>query len=141
MYVYVCVCMCIYVYNPNPNSIPPTEARKELLEEFVLLQLVPYDTLFGVGRTHCSLDQVDRRWSWFKRLLKYIDSKFGTIFPTHWRLPLRLCMEFTENTKVCRISYVIVICHMLYSVQCTVYSIQCTVYSRYQLYSYLTSNI
>ncbi|KAJ1418318.1 Vps53-like protein, partial [Ochromonadaceae sp. CCMP2298] len=84
-------CLCVDALGPA--------ARKELLEEFVQLQLVPYDALFSFGKQHCQLDQVDRRWSWFKRLLKHIDVKYS-IFPTHWRLPLRLCMDFTERTKV-----------------------------------------
>lgn len=75
-------------------------SRKELLEEFVQLQLVPYEKLFGVDKPHFTLDQVERRWSWFKRLLKSIDSKFANVCPPHWRLPLRLCLEFTERTKI-----------------------------------------
>jgi len=74
-------------------------ARKELLEEFVQLQLEPYERLFGPDRPHFSLDQVDRRWAWFKRLLKMVDVKFQNVCPPHWRLPLRLCLEFTERTK------------------------------------------
>lgn len=76
------------------------KVRKELLEEFVQLQLVSYENLFGEGKEHHSLDQVERRWAWFKRLLKYIDSKFAGVFPNHWRLPLRLCLEFIERTKM-----------------------------------------
>ena len=74
--------------------------RQTLLEEFVQLQLVSYENLFANGKPHFALDQVERRWSWFKRLLKYIDTKFGAVFPVHWRLPLRLCLEFTERTKL-----------------------------------------
>ena len=76
------------------------EARRELLEEFVQLQLIPYETLFGASKPHFTLDQVDRRWAWFKRLLKSYDSKFNSIFPAHWRMALRLCLEFTERTKI-----------------------------------------
>ena len=76
------------------------QARRELLEEFVQLQLIPYETLFGSGKPHFTLDQVDRRWAWFKRLLKSYDSKFNTVFPAHWRMALRLCLEFTERTKI-----------------------------------------
>jgi len=75
-------------------------SRKELLEEFVQLQLVPYEKLFGSDGNHFSLDDVERRWAWFKRLLKTVDAKFANICPTHWRLPLRLCLEFTERTKI-----------------------------------------
>ena len=75
-------------------------ARRELLEEFVQLQLVPYERLFGQDKAHFSLDQVERRWAWFKRLLKTVDQKFALICPAHWRLSLRLCLEFTERTKI-----------------------------------------
>lgn len=61
---------------------------------------MPISGLFGPGKAHYTLEQVDRRWSWFKRLLKYIELKFGTIFPAHWRLPLRLCLEFAARTKL-----------------------------------------
>lgn len=76
------------------------KVRRQLLEDFVHRQLVPYESLFGAEKEHFSLDQVERRWAWFKRLLKYIDSKFSTIFPAHWRIPLRLCLEFVERTKM-----------------------------------------
>ena len=74
-------------------------ARKELLDEFVQLQLVPYEKLFGPDKQHFALDQVERRWAWFKRLLKNVDSKFSNICPVHWKLPLKLCIEFSERTK------------------------------------------
>ncbi len=74
-------------------------ARKELLDEFVQLQLVPYEKLFGPDKQHFTLDQVERRWAWFKRLLKNVDSKFSNICPAHWKLPLKLCLEFSERTK------------------------------------------
>lgn len=77
-----------------------TKVRQQILDNFVHRQLVPYEALFGTDKEHFSLDQVDRRWSWFKRLLKYIDSKFSSIFPSHWRIQLRLCLEFIERTKM-----------------------------------------
>lgn len=76
------------------------QARKDLLEEFIQLQLVPYERLFGPNEKHFALDQVERRWSWFKRLMKTVETKFANICPSHWRLSLRLCLEFIERTKV-----------------------------------------
>lgn len=75
-------------------------ARKSLLNEFVEQQLQPYDNIFGPGKAHFGLDQVDRRWAWIKRLVRNIDSKFGMICPAHWRLPHRLCVSFIDRTKV-----------------------------------------
>jgi hypothetical protein len=76
------------------------KVRQQILDDFVHRQLVPYESLFGVDKEHFSLDQVDRRWSWFKRLLKYIDTKFASIFPPHWRIQLRICLEFVDRTKM-----------------------------------------
>jgi vacuolar protein sorting-associated protein 53 len=71
-----------------------------LLEEFVQLQLQPYEKLFGPDRPHFACDQIERRYAWFKRLLKNFDHKFQGVFPAHWRLALRLTLEFFERTKI-----------------------------------------
>mmetsp|Transcript_19731 Transcript_19731/g.36737 ORF Transcript_19731/g.36737 Transcript_19731/m.36737 type:complete len:838 (-) Transcript_19731:225-2738(-) len=75
-------------------------ARKDLLDEFVQLQLLPYEKIFSAGQSHYGLDHVERRWAWIKRLVRTIDSKFGSICPKHWRLAQRLCLSFNERTKV-----------------------------------------
>lgn len=77
-----------------------TNIRRSLLEDFVQKQLISYDNLFGHDQAHFSLDQVERRWPWFLRLLTKMDSKVGHIFPKHWRLELRLCLEFIERSKM-----------------------------------------
>ena len=76
------------------------DSRREILEDFVKTQLQPYEKLFGEGKAHFTLDQVERRWAWFKRLLKNIDDTYHTIFPGHWRMAMRMCLEFSEKTKI-----------------------------------------
>lgn len=76
------------------------DSRTDILEDFVKAQLQPYEKLFGDGKTHFALDQVERRWAWFKRMLKNIDDTYHTIFPSHWLMALRMALEFTEKTKV-----------------------------------------
>lgn len=76
------------------------DSRTDILEDFVKAQLQPYEKLFGDGKTHFALDQVERRWAWFKRMLKNIDDTYHTIFPSHWRMALRMTLEFTEKTKM-----------------------------------------
>lgn len=79
-------------------------ARKDLLDEFVQLQLLPYEKIFGPGQSHYGLEHVERRWAWIKRLVRTIDSKFGSICPKHWRLAQRLCLSFNERTKTHMVS-------------------------------------
>ena len=40
--------------------------RKDLLERFAQLQLIPYEKLFKVGSKHAGLEFLDRRYAWFK---------------------------------------------------------------------------
>jgi vacuolar protein sorting-associated protein 53 len=75
-------------------------ARKDLMDEFVQLQLLPYEKIFSPGKPHFGLDHVDRRWAWIKRLVRTIDAKFKSICPMHWRVSQRLCLSFNERTKV-----------------------------------------
>ena len=63
----------------------------EIIGEFINMQLIAYDALFGFdNKQYCGLDQIDRRWAWLKRLLKTFDHKFANIFPQQWNLPIRL---------------------------------------------------
>lgn len=59
----------------------------------------PYDPLFPPGSTQAQLDQVDRRFAWFRRLLRGVDLRFDGVFPKHWRLQHRLCMRFLAQTR------------------------------------------
>lgn len=53
--------ICLVVDALGPDS------RKELLDEFVQLQLLPYEKIFAVGKSHYGMEHVDRRWAWIKR--------------------------------------------------------------------------
>ena len=81
--------------------------RHELLEEFVQLQLVPYEKLIGPEKPHYSLDDADRRWAWFKRLLKSVDNKFTSIFPQHWQVHWHL-YSGAFNTTIIFITIIII---------------------------------
>lgn len=73
--------------------------RVDLMERFAQLQLIPYEKLFNVGAKYSSLEFFDRRYLWFKRLLKVSDDKVASIFPTNWMLPYYLFQELTRRTK------------------------------------------
>lgn len=59
----------------------------------------PYAPLFARGTVQAQLDQMDRRFAWFRRLLRGVDLRFDGVFPRHWRLQHRLCMRFLTDTR------------------------------------------
>lgn len=73
--------------------------RTDLLERFSQLQLIPYEKLFASGTKYNGLEFLDRRYAWFKRLLKVTDDKVGSLFPSHWLLPFYLFLEFSRRTR------------------------------------------
>lgn len=68
------------------------------MEEFATAQLKPYSKIFRPEEEHSGLDQVDRRFAWFRRLLKNIDERFENVFPAHWHLQYKLCLQFLQMT-------------------------------------------
>jgi vacuolar protein sorting-associated protein 53 len=73
--------------------------RRDLLERFAQLQLLQYEKAFKYGTKYCGLDSLDRRYAWFRYLLKIVDDKFRDAFPKRWCVPLHLFCEFTRRTK------------------------------------------
>lgn len=82
------------------NALGP-EAVKRQIEAILNEQLIPYRSLpeFQRGGDAASLDQIDRRFRWLKRLLVETDKKFGDVFPSHWRVSHRLVLRFLSETR------------------------------------------
>ena len=51
------------------------------------------------GGDSASLDQIDRRFAWFRRLLRGIEAKYTDVFPLHWQIPHRIVLDFLAQTK------------------------------------------
>ncbi|CAM9440950.1 unnamed protein product, partial [Phaeothamnion confervicola] len=80
------------------------DARQRQIHSFCDQQLAPYANLFPRGAEQSSLENVDRRFAWFRRLLRSVDVQFDNVFPPHWRLQHRLCMAFLERTRAALLS-------------------------------------
>ena len=76
-----------------------TGARMRQVRSFCERQLDPYARLFPVGSTQASLEEIDRRFAWFRRLLRSVDAQFEGVFPAHWRVQHSLCLLFLERTR------------------------------------------
>jgi len=76
-----------------------TEVRSHILSDLVHTQLGPYDVLFAEGGQHFTLDDVERRWAWFKRVAKNLDNKFLNVIPQNWGVLQHFCVKFCVRTK------------------------------------------
>jgi hypothetical protein len=74
-------------------------ARARLVTWYCNTQLREYRQVFRGNDEAGSLDNIGRRYSWFKRMLKTYDDEHANIFPLHWRVNEMLANAFCEGTR------------------------------------------
>lgn len=74
-------------------------ARARLITWYCNTQLREYRQLFRGSEEAGSLDNISRRYSWFKRLLKTYDDEHAAMFPPFWRVNELLANAFCESTR------------------------------------------
>ncbi|KAJ8601265.1 hypothetical protein CTAYLR_003283 [Chrysophaeum taylorii] len=72
-------------------------ARERQLAAFCARQIEPYAQLFPKGGQYSSLDDVERRFSWIRRLLRTFQER--NMFPEDWQVEARLVDVFVAKTK------------------------------------------
>lgn len=92
--------------------------RNHIVERYLQLQLAEYRRIFRstdeVGHEHCNiridctdgvilqagqLDNVPRRYAWFRRILKHHDEEDLSLFPASWQVTRMLVASFSEYTR------------------------------------------
>lgn len=74
-------------------------ARARLVTWYVNTQLREYRQVFRGNDEAGSLDNIGRRYSWFKRMLKTFEDEHAGIFPVGWRVNEVLANAFCEGTR------------------------------------------
>ena len=74
-------------------------ARSRLITWYCNTQLREYRQVFRGNDEAGSLDNISRRYSWFKRMLKTYDDQHAAIFPVYWRVDEMLANAFCEGTR------------------------------------------
>ena len=74
-------------------------ARARVITWYCNTQLREYRQLFRGSEEAGSLDNISRRYSWFKRMLKTYDDEHAAIFPPSWRVNELLANAFCESTR------------------------------------------
>lgn len=74
-------------------------ARSRLVTWYCNFQLREYRQVFRNNEEAGSLDNISRRYSWFRRILKIYDEEYANIFPASWRVNEVLTNVFCEGTR------------------------------------------
>ncbi|KAE9580247.1 Vacuolar protein sorting-associated protein 53 [Colletotrichum fructicola] len=74
-------------------------ARSRLMNWYVNTELREYRQVFRGNDEAGNLDNIGRRYAWFKRMLKTHEEEHAVIFPPHWRANEMLAMAFCDGTR------------------------------------------
>ena len=74
-------------------------ARSRIITWYCNIQLREYRQVFRGTEEAGSLDNISRRYAWFRRLLKVYDEEHAAIFPPHWRVNEVVANVFCEGTR------------------------------------------
>ena len=74
-------------------------ARSRIITWYCNTQLREYRQVFRGSDEAGSLDNISRRYSWFRRMMKTHDEEHASIFPASWRVAEVLANVFCENTR------------------------------------------
>lgn len=74
-------------------------AKNRLITWYCNTELRQYRTIFRGDQEAGSLDNIDRRYAWFRKTMKVYDEEHSAIFPQHWRVGEILAHVFSEGTK------------------------------------------
>ncbi|KAK3941059.1 vacuolar protein sorting-associated protein 53 [Diplogelasinospora grovesii] len=74
-------------------------ARARLVTWYVNTELREYRSVFRGNDEAGSLDNIGRRYAWFRRTLKTHEDEHAAIFPPHWRVNETLATAFCDGTR------------------------------------------
>ncbi|KAK4444321.1 Vps53-like protein [Podospora aff. communis PSN243] len=74
-------------------------AKSRLVTWYVNTELREYRQVFRGNDEAGSLDNIGRRYAWFKRTLKTHEDEHAMIFPPHWRVNEMLAAAFCDGTR------------------------------------------
>jgi hypothetical protein len=89
--------------------------RAHLIDRYVALELKEYRRIFRNTDEAGQMDNISRRFAWFRRLLHTHELEHGRVFPSDWRVGWHLLAKFSEITRfVC--GSVFRVCLLIHSI-------------------------
>lgn len=80
------------------------DVRAQLVDRYVALELKEYRRIFRTSDEAGQLDNISRRFAWFRRCLQTHEVEQGRVFPVEWRVGWHLLAKFVEITRFVRLS-------------------------------------
>lgn len=74
-------------------------AKSRLMTWYVNTELREYRQVFRGNDEAGNLDNIGRRYAWFKRMMKTHEDEHAAIFPPHWRANETLATAFCDGTR------------------------------------------
>ncbi|KAH9944691.1 Vps53-like protein [Amylocystis lapponica] len=84
-------CLVVEVLGP--------EIRTQFVDRYVALELKEYRRIFRATDEAGQLDNLSRRFAWFRRLLQTHETEQGRVFPAEWKVGWFLTSKFVEITR------------------------------------------
>ncbi|OSD06968.1 hypothetical protein PYCCODRAFT_1431153 [Trametes coccinea BRFM310] len=84
-------CLVVDVLGPD--------VRTQFIERYVALELKEYRRIFRATDEAGQLDNLSRRFAWFRRLLQTHETEQGRVFPAEWKVGWFLTAKFIEITR------------------------------------------
>ncbi|KAH8922413.1 hypothetical protein BT69DRAFT_1320210 [Atractiella rhizophila] len=75
------------------------DSRKGLLDWYIAFQLREYRRIFRPEDEAGQLDNLPRRYAWFRRVLKSHEEENESVFPSEWKVTEGLVRGFADSTK------------------------------------------
>ncbi|CAL1706403.1 unnamed protein product [Somion occarium] len=76
-----------------------SDIRAQFVDRYVALELKEYRRIFRATDEAGQLDNLSRRFAWFRRLLQTHENETGRVFPAEWRAAWYLVAKFAEITR------------------------------------------
>ncbi|KAF7321815.1 hypothetical protein MKEN_00703400 [Mycena kentingensis (nom. inval.)] len=84
-------CLVVDVLGPD--------VRMQVVERYVAMELKEYRRIFRTNDEAGQLDNIARRFSWFRRLLQTHEVEQGRVFPPEWKVGWHLLAKFSDITR------------------------------------------
>ncbi|KZV93409.1 hypothetical protein EXIGLDRAFT_612935 [Exidia glandulosa HHB12029] len=75
------------------------DVRNHFIEKYCSLELKEYRRIFKSTDEAGQLDNVSRRFAWFRRVLTTYEEEHASVYPESWDIGQHLCAKFSELTR------------------------------------------